>query len=814
MNKSTGVVYDSQFGRVKLIGIIGLQLMAAVIIIAAAYLAFFHFRNIQQAQIEADLLAVSELKTYQLTDYLRERMGDAELLVQRPAVWSVFDRQSRPNGPGTSEIPNITSQLKKAYGYSSVSLFDANLNLIYPSPPEVVLQTEVTAALNEARKSGNPQFVDLHLHEGIDAHMGIVYPVGTKGKLDGPLVGFLLLQLPAHPNLNRLITSWPTVPSSTGESIMIRVDNDQITYLSPLRFEPGARPLLTKRGLDNKKMLASKAASGQIGVVHDGIDYRGNSVLGAATKITGTPWILITKIDRDEAYENIHSIAKTIGFLTFCFLLISTFALYFFWRSRISAYELQNSILEQERDHASQQFSAERLRRNRIEARFSRIFDESPLPKQIHSIDDLSIVAINRAHERLFGYGLEEISRLDDWLNLAYPDTGIRDALYRQWLQDIAKARESNEVIESPEMQMRCKDGSIRVISGNMSIADDNIIIIWSDLTDLRRSEEALIESERRFRGMVEQTISGFYVVVDNRVAYINPQVTEMTGWRPEDVIGHTPDEFVDEQSVKELIQAQERLSSGQRTVTININVRRKDGTILPMAAHSTLGSWDGRSAVVAILEDLTERTRAEEKIRNYVRQLETSMRSALEACAKMVELRDPYTAGHQDRVGKIASAISREMGWSEKDCNAMELMGLVHDIGKVAVPAEFLTKPTRLSAYEFEIIKNHAQAGYEILKGLQFEETPVAEIVRQHHERMDGSGYPQGLKGDQILPEARVLAVADVLESMASYRPYRPALGIDKALEELEKNSGRLYDAEAVAALVRLVREKHYALP
>jgi putative nucleotidyltransferase with HDIG domain len=217
---------------------------------------------------------------------------------------------------------------------------------------------------------------------------------------------------------------------------------------------------------------------------------------------------------------------------------------------------------------------------------------------------------------------------------------------------------------------------------------------------------------------------------------------------------------------------------------------------------------------VVAILEDLTERTRAEEKIRNYVQQLETSMRSALEACAKMVELRDPYTAGHQDRVGKIAAAISREMGWSEKDCNAMELMGLVHDIGKVAVPAEFLTKPTRLSAYEFEIIKNHAQAGYEILKGLQFEETPVAEIVRQHHERMDGSGYPQGLKGDQILPEARVLAVADVLESMASFRPYRPALGIDKALEELEKNSGRLYDAEAVAALVRLVREKHYALP
>jgi putative nucleotidyltransferase with HDIG domain len=210
----------------------------------------------------------------------------------------------------------------------------------------------------------------------------------------------------------------------------------------------------------------------------------------------------------------------------------------------------------------------------------------------------------------------------------------------------------------------------------------------------------------------------------------------------------------------------------------------------------------------------MTERVRAEEKIRGYVAKLEGSMRATLQACSKMVELRDPYTAGHQNRVGLISSAIAREMGWEHERCEALEMMGLVHDIGKIAVPAEFLTKPTKLSPYEFEIIKGHAQAGYEILKDLQFDDLPVAEIVRQHHERMNGSGYPQGLTGDQILPEAKILAVADVLESMASYRPYRPALGTDKAIAELEANSGKLYDPDVVNALVRLVREKNYVIP
>ena len=152
-------------------------------------------------------------------------------------------------------------------------------------------------------------------------------------------------------------------------------------------------------------------------------------------------------------------------------------------------------------------------------------------------------------------------------------------------------------------------------------------------------------------------------------------------------------------------------------------------------------------------------------------------------------------------------------MGWPEERAKSLEMIGLVHDIGKISLPAEILTKPSRLSPIEIELVRTHAEAGYQILKDIPFP-IPLAEIVREHHERLDGSGYPQGLKGDQILPEARILAVADVIESMASHRPYRPALGVEVALGELIKNRGTLYDPEVVDAITRLVRDKAYQLP
>ena len=188
-------------------------------------------------------------------------------------------------------------------------------------------------------------------------------------------------------------------------------------------------------------------------------------------------------------------------------------------------------------------------------------------------------------------------------------------------------------------------------------------------------------------------------------------------------------------------------------------------------------------------------------------------MQSTLQAVANVVEAHDPYTAGHERRVGIISADIAREMGWSEEKCHTLQLIGLVHDIGKMSIPAEILSKPGLLSRIEFELVKTHAENGYQILKDVDFP-LPIAQIIREHHERMDGSGYPQGMKGEETLLESRILAVADVLESMASHRPYRPALGIEAALKEIESHRMQHFDPEVVDAMLRLFREKGYQLP
>ncbi len=184
------------------------------------------------------------------------------------------------------------------------------------------------------------------------------------------------------------------------------------------------------------------------------------------------------------------------------------------------------------------------------------------------------------------------------------------------------------------------------------------------------------------------------------------------------------------------------------------------------------------------------------------------SLELTIAAMATTMEMRDPYTAGHQRHVAEISKAIAKEMGWDDHRILGLKMAALVHDLGKVSIPAELLTKPGKLTPIEYSLMKEHVNNGYLILKDIPFD-WPIADIVRQHHERMDGSGYPNGLSGDEILPEARILAVADIIESMSSHRPYRPALGLDKAIEEITLRSGKDLDAEVVNAALNLNNRK-----
>jgi putative two-component system response regulator len=200
-----------------------------------------------------------------------------------------------------------------------------------------------------------------------------------------------------------------------------------------------------------------------------------------------------------------------------------------------------------------------------------------------------------------------------------------------------------------------------------------------------------------------------------------------------------------------------------------------------------------------------------------YLKQLSFErIRKALgetvQAMAMALETRDPYTAGHQRKVSDLGRAIAMEMSLSSNTMECIRIAGIIHDIGKIAVPAEILSKPTRLTEIEIFLLQTHAQAGYDILKKIEFP-WPIAQIILQHHERLDGSGYPKRISGDAILPEAKILAVADVVEAIASHRPYRPGFGIDQALKEMTMNRGMLYDSEVVDACIRLFRIKGYEI-
>jgi HD-GYP domain-containing protein (c-di-GMP phosphodiesterase class II) len=186
------------------------------------------------------------------------------------------------------------------------------------------------------------------------------------------------------------------------------------------------------------------------------------------------------------------------------------------------------------------------------------------------------------------------------------------------------------------------------------------------------------------------------------------------------------------------------------------------------------------------------------------------SMTKTIEAMASTVEIRAPYTAGHQRRVAQLAEAIAQELGLAEDEAQGIYLAATVHDIGDIQIPAEILTRPGSLNSIEREIVQNHPQAGYDILKGIDFP-WPIAEMIHQHHERLDGSGYPKGLQGDQILMGAKVIAVADVVEAMSSHRPYRASLGVEAALAELEAHKGRLYEPAVVEACIKLIRDQKF---
>ena len=331
------------------------------------------------------------------------------------------------------------------------------------------------------------------------------------------------------------------------------------------------------------------------------------------------------------------------------------------------------------------------------------------------------------------------------------------------------------------------------------------IVAVYDDITDRRLAEKELKESEEKYRTVFENTGTAMIIVEeDMTISVTNRQFEQLSGYSKEEIENKMKwTELVipeDLERMKEyhLLRRKEKESA---PTSYEFSLRDKLGGIKNMWLK--VGMIPGTKKSVASLTDITDR-------KTYEGKLKKSIEDVIYTIGKITETRDPYTSGHQLKVSKLSTAIAQKMKLPQEKIEGIRIASLIHDIGKISIPSEILSKPSKLSEIEYRLIKNHSQIGYDILKSIEFS-WPIAQIVLQHQERLNGSGYPQGLKGDNILLEAKIIAVADVIEAMSSHRPYRPALGINKALEEISINRGILYVPEVVDVCIRLFKEKDF---
>jgi PAS domain S-box-containing protein len=442
------------------------------------------------------------------------------------------------------------------------------------------------------------------------------------------------------------------------------------------------------------------------------------------------------------------------------------------------------------------------------------ILDSSASISIISTDSSGNILFWNSGAEKLFGYTHDEaINHLN--INQLYPD----DARSRAAIMEIRKSIYERKQEITTEIEELTRDG--RKIWMNLTTCPRfdsvgnviGVLGIGEDITERKRAEDELRESEKKYSTIVQNGNDGIVILQDNIVKFVNPMMLRITGAPLEEALGRDFADFIAPEYKDEVLTRHKRRMDRQQienNYEIELLSRHRGRVTVEISAGVV--EYEGAPADLAIIRDVTDRKKAQEDLENSVKKLRKTLEGTIQAMAALIESRDPYTAGHQRRVTELACAIGNEMGLSSDRIEGIRVASAMHDVGKVYVPAEILSKPGKLSTLEFNLIKVHPQVGYDILKTITFP-WPVAEAVLQHHERMDGSGYPRGLNGGEISLEAKVLSIADVVEAMGTHRPYRPALGLERALEEIREKKGRLYDPDAAEACLRLFTEKGFTL-
>jgi len=451
----------------------------------------------------------------------------------------------------------------------------------------------------------------------------------------------------------------------------------------------------------------------------------------------------------------------------------------------------------------------EALRRS--ESRYRRLFESAQDGILLLNADSAQIEDVNPYLIEMLGYSHAEFLGKKLWEVGPFADIAQSKEMFAEI--------QSNGYVRYEDLPLKSKAGAVVEVEFVSNSYDcEGVVVIQCNIRDIServRAERQLRAGDERFQGVVEQAIAGIYIVQDGKFAYINPRGAEIIGQGSADeVIGTNPVDWVSEADRGMVAENMRRLYAGEVTnLAFDFGVLRRDGVSIRVGLNAAVATHQGRPALIGLLQDISEKKRSEEEIRRYIEQLRAAFMSTVEVATTISEMRDPYTTGHERRVAQIAVAIGAELGFDADRQEGLRVSGQLHDVGKINIPSEILSKPSKLSAIEFQLVQGHAQASYNILKGVEFP-WPVAQIALQHHERVDGSGYPQGLTGEAILPDARVVAVADVVEAMSSHRPYRPGLGIDRALAEIERGRGTAFDPVVADACLRLFREKGYKLP
>jgi len=346
-------------------------------------------------------------------------------------------------------------------------------------------------------------------------------------------------------------------------------------------------------------------------------------------------------------------------------------------------------------------------------------------------------------------------------------------------------------------------------------VAEDIAFSIHNiELSERRNQAEENMKNIKDELQMIMDSVPAmiFYKDTEGRILRVNKALADTFQLPIKDIVGKTTEElFPEEQAENMRKDDQEVIISGKPKRNIIQPYTTPDGIRWLITDKIPYRDKKGKvTGVIGLAKDITTQRKSEEELKQSYQRFKKSLEASINTMSKIVEVKDPYTAGHQQRVSQLTKAIAKELNLSSDKVEGIRVASLIHDIGKISVPTEILSKSITLSDIEFSLIKEHSQIGYDILKAIDFS-YPVVQIVLQHHERLDGSGYPQGLKGDKIILEARIIGVADVVEAMSSFRPYRPALGIDAALEEISKNKGTLYDPEVVDVCLKLFKEKGF---